>query len=309
MDPDRAQVVVVGSCMTDLVSITPRLPRAGETIHGSKFFIGFGGKGANQCIQASRLGSRTAMVCKVGDDSFGNNYIENFRKNGVCTDFAFQTGAAATGAASIIVNAEGQNAIVIVAGANLLLNSEDLTKASEAITRARVMVCQLEISPEVSLLALRMAHKSGVKTIFNPAPAMADLDPAFYTHSDIFCCNESEAEILTGIPVRSASDAGAAGAVLLAKGCRLVLVTLGGEGCVIVSKEDPRAKHIAAQKVTAVDTTKKVEKSSLQEDDADMTRPPPTTSALSSSRGPGTVFLGRWLSSLRIILSSALKKW
>ncbi|XP_069624440.1 ribokinase [Ranitomeya imitator] len=255
MDPDRPQVVVVGSCMTDLVSITPRLPRAGETIHGSKFFIGFGGKGANQCIQASRLGSRTAMVCKVGDDSFGNNYIENFRKNGVCTDFAFQTGAAATGAASIIVNAEGQNAIVIVAGANLLLNSEDLTKASEAITRARVMVCQLEISPEVSLLALRMAHKSGVKTIFNPAPAMADLDPAFYTHSDIFCCNESEAEILTGIPVRSASDAGAAGSLLLAKGCHLVLVTLGGEGCVIVSKEDPRAKHIAVQKVTAVDTT------------------------------------------------------
>ncbi|XP_073527868.1 ribokinase isoform X3 [Phyllobates terribilis] len=195
------------------------------------------------------------MVCKVGDDSFGNSYIENFKKNDVCTDFVFQTGAAATGAASIIVNAEGQNAIVIVAGANLLLNSEDLTKASDAISRAQVMVCQLEISPEVSLQALRMAHKSGVRTIFNPAPAIADLDPAFYTHSDIFCCNESEAELLTGIQVRSASDAGAAGSALLAKGCHLVLVTLGGEGCVIVSKEDPKPKHIATPKVTAVDTT------------------------------------------------------
>ncbi|XP_056424567.1 ribokinase isoform X5 [Hyla sarda] len=200
MDPDSPQVVVVGSCMTDLVSLTPRLPKAGETIHGSKFFIGFGGKGANQCIQASRLGVRTAMVCKVGEDSFGNNYIGNFKKNNVCTDFVFQTGAAATGAASIIVNAEA-------------------------------------------------------RTIFNPAPAIADLDPAFYTHSDIFCCNESEAEILTGLPVRSPSDAGAAGSALLAKGCHLVLVTLGGEGCVIVSKEEPGHRHIATHKVTAVDTT------------------------------------------------------
>ncbi|XP_056424568.1 ribokinase isoform X6 [Hyla sarda] len=195
------------------------------------------------------------MVCKVGEDSFGNNYIGNFKKNNVCTDFVFQTGAAATGAASIIVNAEGQNAIVIVAGANLLLNSEDLTKASATITGARVVVCQLEISPEGSLEALKMAKKGGARTIFNPAPAIADLDPAFYTHSDIFCCNESEAEILTGLPVRSPSDAGAAGSALLAKGCHLVLVTLGGEGCVIVSKEEPGHRHIATHKVTAVDTT------------------------------------------------------
>lgn len=255
MDPESPRVVVVGSCMTDLVSLTPRLPRAGETIHGSKFFIGFGGKGANQCIQASRLGARTAMVCKVGDDTFGNNYIENFKNNEVCTDFVFQTGSAATGAASIIVNAEGQNAIVIVAGANLLLNPKDLSKASAAICGARVMVCQLEISPAVSLQALKMAHKSGVKTIFNPAPAIAVLEPAFYTHSDIFCCNESEAEILTGIQVKSPVDAGTAGSVLLERGCHLVLVTLGGEGCVIVSKDDPEPKHIATQKVTAVDTT------------------------------------------------------
>ncbi|KAM3930128.1 ribokinase [Leptodactylus fuscus] len=255
MDPASPQVVVVGSCMTDLVSLTPRLPKAGETIHGSKFFIGFGGKGANQCIQASRLGARTAMVCKVGEDSFGNNYIENFKKNEVCTDFVFQTGAAATGAASIIVNAEGQNAIVIVAGANLLLDSEDLTKATAAITGARVIVCQLEISPEVTLEALKIAHKGGVRTIFNPAPAIADLDPAFYTHSNIFCCNESEAEILTGVQVRSPSDAEAAGSVLLARGCHIVLVTLGGEGCVIVSKEDPNPKHIETHKVKAVDTT------------------------------------------------------
>ncbi|CAI9608918.1 unnamed protein product, partial [Staurois parvus] len=154
-----------------------------------------------------------------------------------------------------IVSSTGQNAIVIVAGANLLLDSEDLAKASKAICGAKVMVCQLEISPQVSLEALKMARNSGVKTIFNPAPAVADLDAQFFTHSDIFCCNESEAEILTGISVSSRDDAGRAGRALLERGCHLVLVTLGGEGCVIVSKDDPPQKHIATNTVPAVDTT------------------------------------------------------
>ncbi|XP_075451518.1 ribokinase isoform X1 [Ascaphus truei] len=255
MAQEIAAVVVVGSCMTDLVSLTPRLPKAGETIHGSKFFIGFGGKGANQCIQAARLGAKAAMVCKVGNDSFGNDYIENFKKNNVSTEFVGQTADAATGAASIIVNGEGQNAIVIVAGANLFLASEDLKKASAVISGARVMVCQLEVMPEVSLEALKMARASGVKTIFNPAPAIADLDPQFFTYSDIFCCNESEAEILTGIPVRSPGDAGNAGSVLLERGCRRVIVTLGGEGCVILSQEVRTPKHIPTRKVKAVDST------------------------------------------------------
>ncbi|XP_066559321.1 ribokinase isoform X2 [Amia ocellicauda] len=185
-------VVVVGSCMTDLVSRAPRLPQAGETIHGDQFFIGFGGKGANQCIQAARLGARTAMVCKVGKDLFGDNYIENFKSSGVSTEFVGQTDRAATGTASIIVNKEGENAIVIVAGANLLLGREELSAAGPAMTGGRVLACQLEISPSVSLQALRTAHRKGVKTIFNPAPAIPDLDPDFYPNSDVFCCNETE---------------------------------------------------------------------------------------------------------------------
>ncbi|XP_006239868.1 ribokinase isoform X3 [Rattus norvegicus] len=191
-EEEAAAVVVVGSCMTDLVSLTSRLPKTGETIHGHKFFIGFGGKGANQCVQAARLGAKAAMVCKVGNDSFGNNYIENLKQNHISTEFTYQTRDAATGTASIIVNNEGQNIIVIVAGANLLLNTEDLKKAAHVISRAKVMICQLEISPAASLEALTMARSSGVKTLFNPAPAIADLDPRFYTLSTVFCCNESE---------------------------------------------------------------------------------------------------------------------
>ncbi|NWH72549.1 RBSK Ribokinase, partial [Piaya cayana] len=149
----------------------------------------------------------------------------------------------------------GQNVIVIVPGANLLLNFEDLKRASDVICKAKVVVCQLEINPAVSLEALKMAHASGVKTLFNPAPALADLDPQFYTHSDIFCCNETEAEILTGIPVGNLEDAGKVGHMLLERGCKLVVVTLGAEGCMMISVEEPIPKHVPAGKVRAVDTT------------------------------------------------------
>ncbi|XP_021561973.1 ribokinase isoform X2 [Carlito syrichta] len=248
-------VVVVGSCMTDLVSLTSRLPKTGETIHGHKFFIGFGGKGANQCVQAARLGAKTSMVCKVGKDSFGNDYIENLKQNGISTEFTYQTQDAATGTASIIVDDEGQNIIVIVAGANLFLNTEDLRKAASVISRAKVMICQLEITPATSLEALTMARSNGVRTLFNPAPAAADLDPQFYALSDVFCCNESEAEILTGLTVGSAAEAGQAASVLLERGCPVAIITLGAGGCVVLSQKEPVPKHIPTERVKAVDTT------------------------------------------------------
>ncbi|XP_051026918.1 ribokinase isoform X1 [Acomys russatus] len=250
-----AAVVVVGSCMTDLVSLTSRLPKTGETIHGHKFFVGFGGKGANQCVQAARLGAKASIVCKVGKDSFGNDYIENLKQNHISTEFTYQTGDAATGTASIIVNSEGQNIIVIVAGANLLLNTEDLKEAASVISRAKVMICQLEVSPATSLEALTMARSSGVKTLFNPAPAIADLDPRFYTLSSVFCCNESEAEILTGLAVNNPTEAGKAASALLERGCQVVVITLGASGCVALSQEEPVPKHIPTEAVKAVDTT------------------------------------------------------
>ncbi|XP_051880980.1 ribokinase isoform X1 [Pristis pectinata] len=248
-------VVVVGSCMTDLVSFAPRLPKPGETIHGHKFFIGFGGKGANQCIQAARLGAKAAMVCKVGNDTFGENYIENFKSNGISTEYVAQTSEASTGVASITVNDDGQNEIVIVAGANLLLNSEDLEQASNAIRCAKVVVCQLEIQTAISLEALKIAHDAGVKTIFNPAPATADLDPDFYKKTDVFCCNETEAEILTGVEVSNVEDAGKAGSILLEKGCSAVIITMGVKGSLLMSLENQTPCHIPTRKVKAVDTT------------------------------------------------------
>ncbi|XP_056249961.1 ribokinase [Seriola aureovittata] len=255
MTEEAFDVMVVGSCMTDLVSQAPRLPKAGETIHGHKFFIGFGGKGANQCVQAARLGAKTAMVCKVGKDFFGDNYIQNFKDSGVHTDFVGQSSDAATGAASIIVNDAGENAIVIVAGANMLLGSEELQEALPAISHAKVLVCQLEISSQTSLQALRMAQGNKVKTIFNPAPAIPDLDPDFYRASDVFCCNESEAELLTGSSVANVEEAHWASQELLKRGCGSVIITLGPQGCVVLKAQELTLKHVPAPPVTAVDTT------------------------------------------------------
>lgn len=200
MSDGAFDVIVVGSCMTDLVSQVPRLPKAGETIHGHKFFIGFGGKGANQCVQAARLGVKTAMICKVGKDFFGDNYIQNFKDNNVNTDFVWQTSDAATGAASITVN-------------------------------------------------------DAVRTIFNPAPAIPDLDYGFYRVSDVFCCNESEAELLTGYSVSNVEEAHHAAQELLRRGCAAVIITLGPQGCVVLKAQDKTSAHVPSSAVKAVDTT------------------------------------------------------
>ncbi|XP_051502252.1 ribokinase isoform X2 [Myxocyprinus asiaticus] len=201
------------------------------------------------------MGAKTAMVCKVGKDFFGDNYIQNFKNNAVSTDFVEQTEKAATGAASIIINNTGENAIVIVAGANMLLGEEELRRAQSAITRAKVLICQLEIKPDASLQALRMAKEHHVKTIFNPAPAIADLQSDFYKASDVFCCNESEAELLTGMAVTSVEEASQVSLELLRRGCGSVIVTLGPQGCVVCQSTNVVPKPVPTTLVTAVDTT------------------------------------------------------
>ena len=247
-------VVVVGSCMTDLVSYASRLPKVGETLHGDRFSIGFGGKGANQCVVAARLGAKTAMVARVGDDSFGHNYITNFKDNNVNIDHVGVTPGTSTGVAQITVDKEGNNAIVITSGANLLLSESDLSKAESIIKSAKVLVCQLEIQPQSTLAAMKLANTYGVTTIFNPAPATQNLDAELYTACDIFCPNETETELLIGKPVLSVKDAEDATLTLLAKGCKSVVITLGENGCVYASKDQP-CIHIPTPKVKPVDST------------------------------------------------------
>ncbi|XP_031554059.1 ribokinase-like [Actinia tenebrosa] len=254
-DKGPFDVVVVGSCMTDLVSYVPRLPKAGETITGTKFCMGFGGKGANQCVMASRLGAKTAMIAKVGDDTFGRNHIQNFKHNKVNVDNVSTTTQAFTGVAPISVNSSGENSITIVSGANEYLEDADIKRARSAIVSSAVVVCQLEIQPQITQLALALAKNANVTTVFNPAPASPWLDIQFYRLSDIFCANESEAELLTGIPVKSIDDAEKVVVMLLERGAGKVVITLGAKGSVIGTQENPIPQHIPVTPVEATDTT------------------------------------------------------
>lgn len=248
------KICVVGASNIDLVSYAPRLPKLGETLPGSRFQMGFGGKGANQAVMAALLGATVTMVTKVGKDIFGQDYLNHYQQLGFDTRYVTMTGAAATGVAPIWVDeGSGNNAIIVVTGANDLLSPADVAAAGEALVSAQVLLCQWESPLETTLTALHMARAAGVTTMFNPAPARADLPDEAYQLSDIFCPNETETELLTGHPVATLADAEAAAHRLLDRGARQVILTLGERGSLLVTADG--ATHVPTTTVRAIDTT------------------------------------------------------
>ena len=248
-----SQIVVVGACMIDLISYVPRFPQMGETLHGTEFRMGYGGKGANQAIMAAKLGSKVVMVSKVGDESFGAGTLENFKKNGVSTDFVYKSKEEFSGVAPIFVTPKGENSIVIVSGSNNKLTAMEIEKASNEIKQSSYLICQLEIEVELSLIALRLAKKLGVSTILNPAPARSSLPEEIYKLTDIFCPNESEAELLTGKKINSMEDIEEMAKQFVTAGAKSVIITLGENGCYVLS--NGVGKHVPANKVSVVDST------------------------------------------------------
>lgn len=246
------KITVVGASNFDLISYVPRLPKLGETLHGARFYMAFGGKGANQAVMAAKLGGDVALIAKLGRDLFGENMTENFQAWGMNTRHISTTGEAATGVAPIVVDADGRNAIIIVMGANDLLTPADIESARATIAASQVLVGQAEIPLETTLAALRLARAAGVTTIFNPAPAKPDMPAELFCLSDVFCPNESETEVLTGMPVGTTEDATAAARALLARGAGTVILTLGERGCLLVTGDE--ALHVTAPRVQAVDT-------------------------------------------------------
>ena len=250
---ERPRICVVGACNLDLISYVPRLPSMGETLHGHRFHMGFGGKGANQAVMAAKLGGAVTMVTKLGRDVFGENTLSNFKSWGVNTQHVHFTDQAFSGVAPIAVDTEGHNSIIIVTGANDLLTGQEIEAARPAIAASSILVCQLEIPLEVSLAALRIAREEGVKTIFNPAPALSEIPQEFYHLSDIFCPNETETELLTGMSVESLEEAENAARVLIERGAAAVILTLGDRGSLLVT--DATAEHVPVEPVKALDTT------------------------------------------------------
>lgn len=252
-DVTKPNICVVGACNIDLISYVPRMPTIGETLHGSQFQIGFGGKGANQAVMAAKLGANVSIVTKLGRDTFGEDTLKNFKSFNINTDHVHFTNDAFSGVAPITVNPAGQNSIVIVTGANDLLTEAEIEATRPVISRSNALVCQLEIPIKLTMKALSIAREEGVLTIFNPAPARKDLPAELYDLSDIICPNEHETALLTGLPVGSDAQAETAARLLLNRGVKTVILTLGERGALIVDQHHSR--RIEAQKVTAIDST------------------------------------------------------
>jgi ribokinase len=248
----RPRVTVVGSSNTDLIVRVERLPRPGETILGGEFLTAPGGKGANQAVAAARLGGEVTFIARVGLDSFGDESVENFKRDGIITDYVFRDPDSPSGVALIFVGPDGRNMIVVAPGANGRLSPDNIRSSKKAIASADVLLTQFEIPLDTVSEAISIAFSSGVPVILNPAPAMEVKDELLRMVT-FLTPNETEASILSGIEVREMGSAEKAAKELLRRGVENVIVTLGEEGAVYVREDESR--HIPAFKVQAVDTT------------------------------------------------------
>ena len=245
-------IVVVGSLNMDLVVKTRHIPMPGETVRGEDLQLIPGGKGANQAVAAARLGASVGMLGCVGGDAFGKRLLDNLTSQGIETTAIRRDLQAATGTASIVVAGDGENSIVISPGANGRLTPADVDRSEALIAGAKIILLQLEIPLTTVVHALQTATRHGVKTILNPAPA-GDFPPEVYAWVDVLIPNETELAILTGRKLESFASIEAAAELLISRGPRAVVVTLGSQGAYLASREETIL--MPAFKVKAVDTT------------------------------------------------------
>ena len=248
----RPRIAVVGSANVDLTTFSDRFPKPGETIFGDKFDLGFGGKGANQAVAARLCGSEVFMVARVGDDLFGPATIENFEKLGIDPTHVRQVSGVSSGVAPIFVESSGQNRIIVVKGANDTLKPADVDAAADMLKSADCIVLQFEIPLATVYYTIQFAHRHGIRCILNPAPAQP-VDLKAVADLDYFVPNESEAETITGLPVRNVDDAKRCAEKLLSGGIRRVLITLGANGSLLAGKDG--MEHVPAFPMKSVDST------------------------------------------------------
>lgn len=252
----RAEAVFIGACVVDLISYADRFPVPGETVTGTDFVMGHGGKGANACVMAVRMGLRCGMIAKVGSDKIGKDYLQYLRDIGIITDHVKPTEVKANNAtANIIVTKKGQNCIVYVQGAAALLKPDDVKAAEQMIKGAKILVALFECSNQTLLEALRIARKYNVTTFLNAAPYDPAMTDEVYKLTDILCVNETEASLATGLKVTNKEELQAAAHRLLAKGCTTVIITLGDQGACFCTSENRSLTYVKAEKVDVEDTT------------------------------------------------------
>ncbi|GHT61684.1 ribokinase [Bacteroidia bacterium] len=246
------KIMVIGSSNTDMVIKSSRLPAPGETIIGGVFMMNPGGKGANQAVAVARMGGNVTFVSKTGNDLFGKQSIEGYKKEGIKTDSIFSDPNHPSGVALISVDAHGENSIVVAPGANGTLSIQDIEKVRTDIETAELLLMQLEIPMETVVYAAKIAFQKGVKVILNPAPAHP-LSSELFKYLYMITPNKTEAEILSGMKVTDWDSAKKAADAISKKGVDIVVVTLGSVGVLV--KEGSQYHEIAVEKVEAVDTT------------------------------------------------------
>lgn len=247
------KAAVVGSFVADLMARAPHLPEPGETVMGSFFKAGPGGKGANQAAAAKRAGCDLLFSTKIGKDSFGEMALCSFKENGICADYVFETEAAPTGAALISVDeATGQNEIVVVLGACNTFSEADIERLRGALEGCCYLLLQMEINGDATERLIRMAGELGIRVILNPAPVQA-LKEELYPLLELVTPNEVEAKILTGISCDSLEGCRRAAEEFFRRGVKNVIITLGKRG---VYYNDGRVQEVIGNyDVPVVDTT------------------------------------------------------
>lgn len=247
------KILIIGSLNMDIVLETPRIPKVGETISGKTIMQTPGGKGANQAYAVGKLGGNVGMIGAVGDDSFGHTLKENLESVGVDAAGVEMFSGEPTGQAYIAVDEKGENSIILIAGTNGMVTKEMIKKNLKKIQESDIIIMQLEIPLEVVEYVKELAVEFGKIVIVDPAPAIANLPDSFWKGIDYIKPNETELEILIGKEMKNLEELKKGARIMLEKGVKNVVVTLGGDGCLFVSAE--REEFFPANKVKVVDTT------------------------------------------------------
>ncbi len=247
-----ARILVVGSANIDLVTRVKRVPKPGETLIGQSFDTVPGGKGANQATAAARLGAHTCFAGCVGNDAFGEMQRRNMSAEGIDLTYLKTHPGEPTGTAVILVAEEGQNSIVVTPAANLGITPEDIAGMEDLFENIDAVLMQLEIPLETVEATLDMARRHDVLSIVDAGPAQ-QVPGAIIEKAEILSPNETEAEAITGVSIRTVDDARKAGRELMERGARRAVLKLGAMGALYI--DDKEWIHVPAYAITPVDTT------------------------------------------------------
>jgi len=247
----NTKILIIGSSNTDMTVKTDKLPKPGETLLGGVFALGAGGKGANQAVAARRLGGDVTLICKVGNDLFGQNSVKHYEEEGLDVSNVLISDKP-SGVALITVDADAENSIVVAPGANMDFTDEDVKKISKAVKECGILLLQLEIPIDTVLKVAKMGYEAGAMVVINPAPA-AKLPEEIFKYISLFIPNETELTTFSGIEVSDEQTAISAAKAMNAKGVGKVIVTMGSKGSLLWDGKESRT--IKAHKVKAVDTT------------------------------------------------------